>query len=289
MRRLFSRARAGRGRGQSLAEFALILPVLILIVLIALDFGRALYGWVTLQNATRIAANYAALYPEGWKGAGEPAVQADYETLTEYDLDTANCTAPGTPPAPVFTDGPDTAVGGGSADTAFDIGDTVVVELSCTFSPLTPIISGIVGTNVQLSARSEFRIRAGDIVGLANPTPIILPVPGTPTPTPTLGPTPTPTTAPCAAPTAEFSGTPLSGAGGSLSVSFTSASTIPGGCTATYLWNFGDGQTSTLQNPTHLYTKPPGNPPTARYTVSLTVTTSAGDTETKNNYVQVSN
>lgn len=38
------------------------------------------------------------------------------------------------------------------------------------------------------------------------------------------------------------------------------------GATGTYLWNFGDGQTSTVQNPTHVYTIP------GEYTVTLTVT-----------------
>ena len=47
-------------------------------------------------------------------------------------------------------------------------------------------------------------------------------------------------------------------------------------------WDFGDGGTSTLQNPSHLYTEP------GVYTVSLTVTNSEGsDTETKTNYILV--
>jgi len=181
--------------GQSLAEFALILPVLLLIVLFAIDFGRALYGWVILQNSTRIAANYAALYPEGWRGSGDAGVVAEYEFQIGNDLSAANCTPPGTLPSPVFVDGPDTAVAGGNPDTAYDIGDTVVVEMSCSFAPMTPIISAVVGNSVQLAARSEFRIRAGDLVGLADPTQI--PPPANPTPTPTGGsPTPTPTPTP---------------------------------------------------------------------------------------------
>ncbi|MBI4646886.1 MAG: PKD domain-containing protein [Bacteroidia bacterium] len=47
-------------------------------------------------------------------------------------------------------------------------------------------------------------------------------------------------------------------------------------------WNFGDGGTSTLQNPSHTYTTA-GN-----YTVSLTATNSYGsDTETKTDYITV--
>ena len=37
-----------------------------------------------------------------------------------------------------------------------------------------------------------------------------------------------------------------------------------------WLWDFGDGQTSTLQNPSHVYATP------GSYTVTLTVTNSDG-------------
>jgi len=52
---------------------------------------------------------------------------------------------------------------------------------------------------------------------------------------------------------------------------------------AGYNWDFGDGGTSTLQNPSHLYTSP-GN-----YSVQLAVQTQAGcrDTITKNNLIRV--
>ena len=50
----------------------------------------------------------------------------------------------------------------------------------------------------------------------------------------------------------------------------------------TYLWNFGDGQTSTDQNPTHTYIQQ------GFYTVSLTVTNAYGsNTAVKNNYIAI--
>ena len=44
--------------GQGLVEFALILPVLLLLVIGALDIGRAFYMKVILENAAREGANY---------------------------------------------------------------------------------------------------------------------------------------------------------------------------------------------------------------------------------------
>lgn len=51
---------------------------------------------------------------------------------------------------------------------------------------------------------------------------------------------------------------------------FTSTSTISSGAITGYLWNFGDGNTSTQQNPVHIYST--GGP----FTVTLTVTSGSG-------------
>ena len=58
-----------------------------------------------------------------------------------------------------------------------------------------------------------------------------------------------------------------------LSVSFSSAgSENPGGGPLTYLWEFGDGTTSTAANPSHTYTEPT----TRTFTARLTVTNQSG-------------
>lgn len=65
-----------------------------------------------------------------------------------------------------------------------------------------------------------------------------------------------------------------------LTVSFNDASL---GVISSWLWDFGDGATSTLQNPTHIYTE------TGTFTVSLTVTGDEGSTtETKPGLISVS-
>jgi len=68
-----------------------------------------------------------------------------------------------------------------------------------------------------------------------------------------------------------------------FNISFTNTATGPG--TLTWLWNFGDGNTSTVQNPSHNYTTP-GN-----YTVTLTTSSSDGCTDTlsKTNLLNIEN
>lgn len=80
-------------------------------------------------------------------------------------------------------------------------------------------------------------------------------------------------------PVADFSATPTSGLS-PLVVSFTDTST--GGVPTIWAWDFGDGGTSTLQNPSHTYTA------SGSYSVSLTVTNPYGtDTYTRTAYILV--
>lgn len=78
-------------------------------------------------------------------------------------------------------------------------------------------------------------------------------------------------------PVAQFSGTPVRGIF-PLTVTFTDQSTDA----TSWAWDFGDGGSSVLQNPTHEYAA------VGQYTVTLTATNSAGsDPEVKVNYVTV--
>ena len=49
---------------QSLVEYALVLPCLLLLTLGAMDFGRMFYTKMVLTNAAREGANYLAYSPE---------------------------------------------------------------------------------------------------------------------------------------------------------------------------------------------------------------------------------
>ncbi len=85
-------------------------------------------------------------------------------------------------------------------------------------------------------------------------------------------------------PVVNFSATPASGCV-PLTVQFTDMSTAGSTNITTWLWDFGDGATGTVQNPSHIYTAG-GN-----YNVTLRVTTASGcsKTLTKTNFIQASN
>ena len=57
--------RFGRSDGQTLVEFALVLPIFMLVVVAVLEFGRAITYWHDLNNTAQVAARYAVVnrYP----------------------------------------------------------------------------------------------------------------------------------------------------------------------------------------------------------------------------------
>jgi gliding motility-associated-like protein len=82
------------------------------------------------------------------------------------------------------------------------------------------------------------------------------------------------------APHANFTGTPTNACHPPTPVNFTNTSTFTGA--VTYLWNFGDGNTSTLANPTNVYNF------TGTYPISLEITQQGcKDTMIKPNYVVI--
>ena len=200
-----------RSRGQSIVEFALLIPGLLLFMLVALDFGRVYLGYVNLQNLARIAANYAANDPTASFGAG-----SEYEQLVLRDAAATNCDldpswTSDTPPA--FTD-----VDGDGKSTG--IGDTVAVGLTCKFDILTPIISSILADELDVSASAVFPIK----VGMA--------APGSGSGSP---------------PSPAFSADDTSGTVPHTVKFFDESGGVPSG----WFWDFGDGATSIQQDPTH--------------------------------------
>jgi PKD repeat protein len=142
-------------------------------------------------------------------------------------------------------------------------------------SALRPTVTNAQGfANIQGQANTQ--VQVFDKVQVT-PTPMSVTMPSLAVPSPL-------TTAPwmattfainhcIAPPVASFTATPTSGLV-NLSVAFNDTSTAGDFPITSWYWDFGDGGTSTLQNPTHTYTTG------GTYNVTLTVTDSEGFTDT---------
>jgi hypothetical protein len=60
--------RSDRSRGQELVEFAIVLPLLLLVVFGILDLGRLFHALITTTNAAREGARYGIIYPDDLTG-----------------------------------------------------------------------------------------------------------------------------------------------------------------------------------------------------------------------------
>jgi len=120
-------------RGQGLVEFALILPVLILIFMGIVDFGRAIYAYNSVSNAAREGARVGIVdQGTGSGGAYKAAIEAANQA-------TALGLSP-TDPNQVLVTFPDP----GNCPT-LEVGCPISVRVQYQFSAITPIIGRIIG------------------------------------------------------------------------------------------------------------------------------------------------
>jgi len=157
--------RRGRTRGQSLVEFALVLPVLLFLTLIALDFGRVYLGYINLQNMSRIAANFAANNSSAWDAVSTPndaTLKLKYFNQIMADAQAINCQLVDTNGdgvidandfTPTFTDR--------NGNGKIDLGDSGTVQIGCNFGVITPGIAAVVGGTVRVAAASSFPVKTG--------------------------------------------------------------------------------------------------------------------------------
>ena len=88
--------RSQRERGQALVEFAMVVPIFLILVFGIVDFGMGLRAWISITNSAREGARYGAV------GAACDAIEArvvdtSADLLTVNDVTVANCQGdPGT-------------------------------------------------------------------------------------------------------------------------------------------------------------------------------------------------
>lgn len=142
-----ARARSRRSRGQGLVEFALVLPLFLLLVMGIMDLGLAVFSYNSITNAAREGARLAIVNQDAAsvtakansqaRVAGAPTVTvAYYQANTDGTPDTSTTCPIG-------------------ATTYIGVGCLAVVTFSGTYEPITPIIGRVLfSSGVTFTAKS---------------------------------------------------------------------------------------------------------------------------------------
>lgn len=120
-------------KGQTLVEFALILPILMLILLGIFEFSRVLGAWMSLTHASREGARDAAL------GGTDLQVEERIDAVSA-GLDLSRIQVTVTPAAPR------------------NRGAMVTVQVDYSMDLITPIIGNIVGNPLNISTETTMRV-----------------------------------------------------------------------------------------------------------------------------------
>lgn len=142
-----------RSRGQGLVEFALALPIFLLVLFGLIDVGRGVFAANSLNNAAREAGRMAAVNQD------KPTVWArgiNQAQIISPNITVAYFLPPATPlQIPSIPCG--TFDGAGHVLAAPTVGCVAVVTVTAPFKAITPIIGDIIGT-LNLAAKNVVSI-----------------------------------------------------------------------------------------------------------------------------------
>jgi Flp pilus assembly protein TadG len=146
------RTNPDRGRGQALVEFALIVPIFVLVLVGILDLGRAVYYSSTLNNAAREGARLGItdqMCKDIYDKARTHSVGVSSNAAVTIRVLNPDASLKATCPAtPAATDHVSAA-----------LGDFIDVTVTFGYTAATPIIGNLVGT-IQLKGESKFVIES---------------------------------------------------------------------------------------------------------------------------------
>jgi Flp pilus assembly protein TadG len=144
--------RPRKSKGQSLAEFALVLPVLALLLFALLDLGRAVYMYNTLANSARAGARVAAVNQYAGNGVCDPT-QRNRWSIVQCVMDEGVS-------IPVQKADIDIKyIGTSCVSRLLDPPCIAEVTVFQTYTPFTPIIGDLIGP-IQLRASSDMPVEA---------------------------------------------------------------------------------------------------------------------------------
>jgi Flp pilus assembly protein TadG len=134
------------GRGQSLVEFALVLPLFLLLVAGVIDFGLGLNASITVTNAAREGARLGVVKPYSDQVIARARDMTAGLDATQLSV-TAGCSRSGALGA--------CTLGTGTTKGTATTGDTVVVTVTYNYRMIWPLAFG---NTITLSQVSSFRV-----------------------------------------------------------------------------------------------------------------------------------
>lgn len=152
-------------RGQALVETALILPILVLLLLLGIDFGRVFFDSIELRNAAHEATMYGGTTPAAACPDVSPIIDREMDRTA---ADGAICGA-GALPGRVYVTRAICELGDGAPcpDTPYPATSDLRyhVELSYRFQPIVPFIGLLTGNGLGGSIPVYAENRSPILVG----------------------------------------------------------------------------------------------------------------------------
>jgi Flp pilus assembly protein TadG len=231
--------RRKRSRGQALVEFALVLPLFALVLLMTIDFGRVFFSYIQINNAAREAAAMAAISP-----TDDVAIEA--RALAETNAQSQA----GESPLDIVTEcenATGTSIDCADSPAGAGAGNRVTVAVSEDFSFLTPFVNNFFANDFSMSSTATATV-LGYAAGAGGSNP-----------------------GSCASPSPTFTVIVTSG----LSIHVDPAGSVPNTAPCTisgYNWTWGDGtdDVGSATGDDHTYTS------AGTYTITLETTNQAG-------------
>lgn len=121
-------------KGQALVEFAIILPILLLIVMGIVQFGMVINSYITIENASREGARAGII------GSTDQEIQYLIVT-TSPNLDPKNLTVTITP-----------------SESSRRSGDSLIVKVTYKYNLTVPIISSLFNNVIVLNGQTTMRV-----------------------------------------------------------------------------------------------------------------------------------